>query len=245
VTLEVVTTGQGKPVTLFVHGATGSIATTRPFGSGVRGSRVFVHLPGYGASPPIGQPSFDAVVNVVARAATDASVTQAFGVSLGAAIVARLLLDQPGLLRRAVLALPAGLAHPSPRLTEIADALDDGRGTDLLVAESGAEPSSELRRWSAEQTSALASWPVGPTLRGLAKDTAVADPRRLVEVAVPVLVIAQEGDPAHPDTLARHVADRLPQATLEVLPPGGLLWAHRARVRDLVSNFLAPGGEHA
>ena len=40
--LEFVTTGSGLRTTVFAHGLTGSIETTRLFGSGVRGSRTFM-----------------------------------------------------------------------------------------------------------------------------------------------------------------------------------------------------------
>ena len=48
--LEVLTTGSGLPSTVFAHGLAGSIETTRPFGSGVTGSRTFFHFRGHGAS---------------------------------------------------------------------------------------------------------------------------------------------------------------------------------------------------
>jgi pimeloyl-ACP methyl ester carboxylesterase len=48
--LEFTTTGSGVPATVFAHGLAGSIQTTRPFGSGVRGSRTFMHFRGHGGS---------------------------------------------------------------------------------------------------------------------------------------------------------------------------------------------------
>ena len=48
--LEVLTTGSGLPSTVFAHGLAGSIETTRPFGSGVAGSRTFFSFRGHGAS---------------------------------------------------------------------------------------------------------------------------------------------------------------------------------------------------
>ncbi len=49
--LEVLVAGRGEPVTVFAHGlASASIDETRPFGSGVRGSRVFLHFRGHGAT---------------------------------------------------------------------------------------------------------------------------------------------------------------------------------------------------
>jgi hypothetical protein len=49
--VEVLVTGSGSPVTVFGHGLAGSIAETRPFGSGVRGTRAFLHFRGHGATP--------------------------------------------------------------------------------------------------------------------------------------------------------------------------------------------------
>ena len=66
----------------------------------------------------------------------------------------------------------------------------------------------------------------------------------LARVTAPVLVLAQEGDDAHPDTVARELAEVLPSATLQVLPPGGIMWQHRSHVRDLVGEFLTPAAGH-
>ncbi len=207
------------------------------------GSRVFVHLPGYGESPPLATPTYAAIARLVRDSAAAVAATQAFGISLGAAIVTRLLLDEPGLLGRAVLALPT---RPSAApLTAIADALDSGQGAPLLTEETGASPSIELQRWASSQASTLQRWAVADTLRGLADDAPLPDSDRLADVDVPVLVLAQQGDAVHPLSAAHDVADKLPNATLEILPPGGLLWAHRSRVRELVSGFLAPEREPA
>ena len=54
-------------------------------------------------------------------------------------------------------------------------------------------------------------------------------------------MLAQEGDPAHPVAVAEHLAQALPEARLEVLPPGGIMWRHRRTVRDLVGAFLSEG----
>lgn len=241
--LELVSTGRGKPVTLFVHGATGTIASTRPFGSGVPGSRVFVHLPGYGESPPLATPSYAAITRLVRDSAAAVAATQAFGISLGAAVITRLLVDEPGLFSKAVLALPSPTSVG--RLSALADALDSGQGASLLAEDTGANPSIELQRWAASQASTLHQWAVAETLRGLAADTPPPVSDRLADVDVPVMVLAQRGDPAHPVSAAHDLADRLSNAKLEILPPGGLLWAHRSRVRELVSGFLAPEGDPA
>ncbi len=55
-----------------------------------------------------------------------------------------------------------------------------------------------------------------------------------------MLVLAQEDDPAHPVDVAVELAELFPGAKLHVLGPGGIMWAHRARVRDLVGEFFTP-----
>jgi pimeloyl-ACP methyl ester carboxylesterase len=163
---DVLTTGSGEPVTVFAPGRGQSIAQTRPFGSGVRGTRVFFE---YGdSSPPA----------ALRSVADEAGATRAFGASLGAAAIAGVLVGEPHRFERLVLAIPAGL------------------GVSYGV----------LRKVSAQ-----------------------------------VLVIGQRGDDVHPARVAEQTAAALPQATLRILPPGGLLVAHRAEVRELVTRFLNEG----
>jgi pimeloyl-ACP methyl ester carboxylesterase len=61
----------------------------------------------------------------------------------------------------------------------------------------------------------------------------------LAAVTAPVLVIAQEQDPAHPVWVAEQLAASLPDARLEVLAPGGIMWHHRAVMRELLGSFLS------
>ena len=39
--------------------------------------------------------------------------------------------------------------------------------------------------------------------------------------------------------VAEQLAATLPQAHLEVMPPGGILWRHRAAMRHLIGEFLS------
>jgi pimeloyl-ACP methyl ester carboxylesterase len=61
----------------------------------------------------------------------------------------------------------------------------------------------------------------------------------LRQVTAPALVIAQAGDEIHPVAAAERLAKILPNARLEVLEPGGVLWRDRVRLRGLVAQFLA------
>src|SRR5450631_4600697 len=88
--LEFITTGSGLPATVFAHGMAGSIQTTRPFGSGVRGSRTFMHFRGHGASAAPETPWTYAALGGELRAVADhVRATQALGVSMGAGALDR------------------------------------------------------------------------------------------------------------------------------------------------------------
>ncbi|MEO6144896.1 MAG: alpha/beta hydrolase [Dermatophilaceae bacterium] len=107
------TTGSGLPATVFAHGVDGSIATTRPFGSGVKGSRTFLHFGGYGASAKPVQPLTYATLEADLRAVADhVGATQALGVSMGAGALCSLLARTPLRFERLVFALPAVLDRP-------------------------------------------------------------------------------------------------------------------------------------
>ena len=111
--LELTTTGSGMPSTVFAQGSTGSIASTRPFGSGVEGSRTFFHFPGYGASAPAVKPLTYAALAADLRAVADhVGATRALGVSMGAGALCSLLASTPLRFERLVLALPAALDRP-------------------------------------------------------------------------------------------------------------------------------------
>ncbi len=113
--LHYVVTGTGDPVTVFAPGLAQSIADTRPFGSGVEGTRVFVDLRGHGGST--GPPSddgwtYEGLGDDVRRVADETSATRALGVSLGAGALLRLLAQTPDRFERVVLALPGPVTDP-------------------------------------------------------------------------------------------------------------------------------------
>jgi 3-oxoadipate enol-lactonase len=111
--IELTTTGFGLPATVFAHGVTGSIQTTRPFGSGVKGSRTFFHFRGFGASAPATKPlTYSALESDLRAIADHVGATQALGVSMGAGALCRLLASSPLRFERLVFALPAALDRP-------------------------------------------------------------------------------------------------------------------------------------
>lgn len=248
--LEYLTTGSGAPHTVFAHGLAGSIPTTRPFGSGVPGTHTYFHFRGHGASSSPESPwSYSYLADELDAVATHVNATQALGVSMGAGAICHLLERRPDRFERVVLALPAVLDTPRTdtalrrllEMAQLADERDVDGVTELLLLEQPAEHrGSELvRRWCADQARVIVRTDVSRALRTIPHAVALHDRRCLREVSTPVLILACEDDPAHPVWVARELAEVLPNAHLEVLPPGGILWTHRAQVRDLLKGFLA------
>jgi len=248
--LEFITTGSGLPATVFAHGMAGSIQTTRPFGSGVRGSRTFMHFRGHGASAAPETPWTYAALGGELRAVADhVRATQALGVSMGAGALCALLAHTPLRFQRLAFVMPAVLDRPRTdealdRLVQMARRADD-RDVEALAAlllagehvSVRTQPAVQL--WCRRQAGALVGTPVSRALRALATAVPFTDRAVLAAVTVPALVIAQEQDPAHPVWVAEQLAAALPDAHLEVLAPGGLMWRHRAVMRDLIGGFLS------
>lgn len=250
--LELLVTGAGDPVTVFAPGLGESITTTRPFGSGVAGTKAFFHFSGYGGARvdhaaggpegPAGGAGWRHLGAQLLAVADHVGATRAVGASLGAVAILTAL-TTPGAdsarFDRVVLLLPP--AVDGTRLAAIAQLLDRGdtaglRGM-LRADRTDGEPRDHRRRapWrdAVDRVAAL-----GPVLLADLAETPPLTPERLATVRVPVLVVAQEADPAHPVAAANRWIELLPNATAVTLPGGGLLTAHRAAVRDAVAGFL-------
>jgi len=247
--LECVVTGSGEPVTVFAHGFAGSIAETRPFGSGVHGTRVFFHFRAHGTSALADLPwtyaGLEAELSAV-RAAYGA--TRGLGVSLGAGALLRSAVCSPDAFERLVVVLPPALDRPRTgraldRVQAMAEhaASHDVEGlTALLLAE---QPEEVRRRrgtqmWARSQAERLSGTALRNVIEQMPALVPLEDRALLTRLTVPVLLIGQDDDEAHPSSVVHEIAEVLPDATVEIFSPGGVLWTHRARLRSVVSGFL-------
>ena len=248
--LEYLSIGEGTPSTVFAHGLGGSISTTRPFASGVPGRRTFLHFRGHGASEaPETAWTYPALAGELRAVADHVDATRCLGVSMGAGAMCALLEETPDRFDRIVLVIPALIDRQRTdaalqRLVDLADLVDD-RDVEGIAAHFVDEQPPDVRErpvvraWAQEQARLLSGTPVATALRALPHAVPLTDRASLARVTAPALVIGQEGDDAHPEAIARELAEALPHAELEILPPGGVLWSHRSRVRELVSSFLS------
>jgi len=208
-----------------------------------------VQLRGHGDSAPDTPWTYAALAEELTAVADHVGATQALGVSMGAGALCSLLAASPLRFRRLVFVMPAVLDRPRTdgaldRMVAMARCVDDHDVQGLTALLLQAEPASArtqpaVRLWCRRQAVAMAGTAVSRALRALPAAVPRADGGVLAAVRAPALVIAQEGDPAHPVGVAEQLAGLLPDAHLEVLAPGGLLWRHRDAMRELIGGFLS------
>lgn len=242
--------GTGDPTTLFVPGLAQGVAETRPFGSGVAGTRAFAELRGHGGSvPPPDEDgwSYEGLADDVRAFADCVRATQALGVSLGAAALVRLLADQPNRFERVVLALPAPLtgANATVGLTDdLADAVEAGdpiaTGRALVRMQPDAvRGRNEVRLWARRNAADIGAAHLVGALRALPRQAALPSLDVLGAVTASVLVLAQHGDDVHPVSAAEELAAAIPGARIEVSDTPWI-WGARQALRETVSAFLHP-----
>lgn len=248
--LHHVVTGVGDPTTVFVPGLAQSIADTRPFGSAVAGTRVFVDLRGHGGSsaPPSADGwTYEGLAADVRVVADAVGATRALGVSLGVGALLRLLVDQPHRFDRVVLALPGpeeggrdgallsvtdDLAHA----IEANDSIAIGAALELMqpVATRGR---SDVRLWARRRAAEIGGTAVAGALRHLPRQQVLPSVSALTGVTASVLVLGQRGDVRHPVSAAEELASVIPGARLEVSDTPWV-WGGRSVLRQTVSGFL-------
>ncbi|MGI5145903.1 alpha/beta fold hydrolase [Plantactinospora sp. CA-294935] len=249
VRLERLVTGDGDPVTVFAHGLGTGISTTRPLGSAVNGRKIFFQFRGHGRSEaPEGDWSYADLARDLRAVADLGGASRALGISLGAGALCRLLWESPARFARAVFVLPAVLDEPRPevarrRLTELLTAVRSGDAAEVAEAVAYEVPPA-IRNTPAgwaylrQRVDQLTRDGLASGLADLAGQVAVRQRSALAAVTARTLVIGCAGDDLHPVAVAEQLAEALPGAALHVYDKPGLLWTHRADLRERISGFL-------
>jgi pimeloyl-ACP methyl ester carboxylesterase len=178
------------------------------------GRRVLaLDLPGFGDSPPAG-PGFEfaAVTGALAQALTHRSRRpfELLGHSLGGAVALQFAIEYPELVRRLVLAAPAGF---SPRPRPIAD-----------IAGTLAGPALCLRRIAGGPLS------VSPSARRAILWGAVAEPQRLAQGDARLIVSSSAAATRLGPALTTLLRTDLRPLLRRLDTPMGLIWGERDRV---------------
>ncbi|MFI2661571.1 alpha/beta fold hydrolase [Micromonospora carbonacea] len=247
--LEQLATGAGDPVTVFAHGLGNGIATTRPFGSGVAGRKVFFQFRGHGRSDaPPGPWSYLDLARDLRAVADLANATRAFGASLGAGALCRLLAESPERFDRLVFFLPAALDQPRTpaardRIAALIEAVESGDASavaDVVSAELPPAVRNTPAGWAylRQRLDHLLRDGLAAGLADLPDQAPLGDRAELAAVTAPALVLACAGDDLHPVEVAEQLAAALPRATLHVYDRPGVLWSERADLRERISGFL-------
>ncbi|MDZ5441405.1 alpha/beta hydrolase [Micromonospora sp. 4G57] len=249
VRLERLVTGTGDPVTVFAHGLGNGIATTRPFGSAVTGRKVFFQFRGHGRSDsPPGRWTYLDLARDLRAVADLGGATRAFGASLGAGALCRLLVESPERFEKLVFFLPAVLDQPRgevarARLTDLLDAVESGDASALAEVVSTELPPAVRNTpagWAymRQRLDQLLRDGLAPGLASMPEQAPLRDAAVLAQVTAPALVIGCADDDLHPVPVAEELAAALPNATLHVYDRPGVLWSERADLRERISGFL-------
>ena len=235
-------TGGGLPVSVVAHGLGASVPETRALAGGVPGTKLFPVARGHLDAPAVEVAGYEELAHDLRTVADEHGATQAFGISLGAHTLLRILAHDPMRFTRVVLFLPAAIDTPVRRPPALVSALLAGDREAVLAAvreELGdvSDPVTEAYARSRADRM-LASPGLIPLLSALPGDRPVPDRTLLRAVDVDVLVIGQEGDDLHPAAVARELAATLPRAELVVFDAPGAAFTERRRLRDLIGAHL-------
>jgi pimeloyl-ACP methyl ester carboxylesterase len=250
VELHVEAEGAGDPVTVFAHGLTNSCMELAAFTPMAPGTKVRFCFRGHGHSstPEPGAFGYADLAADLDAVASAWGATRAVGTSVGAGALVRLLAREPDRFERLVFLLPSSLEGAIgsnslfERTAELLETLPRDEAIEAILRESGRARNYEAQPGLRELD--LFLWqdmnPVGVAraIREVVADVAIADVGELAAVRAPALVIAREGDSIHPASVARRLAEVLPDAEAIVLGSEADLLAAIPELVQRVSRFL-------
>lgn len=244
--------GSVGPALVFQHGLCGDARQVAEAMAGVTPQRwVCVECPGHGASDMDPAPSISSFADhVAALAETMTGPVVLGGISMGAAIAARLAVTRPDLVRALVLVRPAWVTEAAP--SNMAPNAEVGALLGRLPADQARESfaaSPTARHLAVEAPDNLASLmgffdraPQDATARlltAISADGPGITPANLAALTLPVLVCATSEDAIHPAAHAEALAALIPHARLVHLPPKGRdKPAHLAALNAAMTQFL-------
>ena len=243
--------GDGEPITVFGHGLTGSRRDLHLITQFLPGTRVLFDFRGHGESddPPPGSYSMDRFAADLDAVARDHRARSAGGISLGAGAILRLLVRDPDRFERVVLLQPARLDRSSEahrRMARLSAAVERfplpeavERILDAEAAEGAFDEWDAQRDLRRETLLGLHPQAVPHAIRECIDDPPVSDPAQLRAVTARAMVIGHEADPVHDASVARALAEALPNAELVLYPSYHALLRETPAIIQRVGAFLS------
>ncbi|MFN2544919.1 MAG: alpha/beta fold hydrolase [Actinomycetota bacterium] len=223
--LHVEVDGTGEPVTVLAHGLTNTCRELARLTPLIEGTKVRFCFRGHGqsTSPETGYRFADFARDLEA-VASEYGATRAFGTSLGAGAICRILSENPDRFERLVFLLPAGLDRPfrhKEDFIKTAEILESKPRDEAIEAILGDPNRLEtyarqpwMREFDRETWDHADMHALAAAIRGVIEDFPVPDRELMRKVQTPVLLICREGDPIHPAALGRTLVDLMPNAEL-------------------------------
>lgn len=223
--------GEGEPVTVAAHGITSSAEEIAFFMHFVAGTRVLFDFRGHGRSesPPL-EAGYDypAMRRDLTFVADAHGARRAFGTSMGAGAILNMLVDDPDRFERVALFIPARIDEPNPVSAERYPALAhllETRPLEEVADMAAAAPESQplfaarpqWRHLVRNRVLRMNGTGIPRALRAFVDGRPpIPDPTVLKRVTAPTLILAHENDPIHPASVARRLAELLPNAELQM-----------------------------
>jgi pimeloyl-ACP methyl ester carboxylesterase len=243
--------GTGAPV-LFQHGLCGDAAQTAEAFPPIKGHRrVTLDCRGHGASEAGEDLSIATFADDVAALAEILGPPLVVGgISMGAAIAARIAVMRPDLVRALILVRPAWVADAAPANmapnAEVGGLLSRMPPVAARAAFEAGPTHAQLSREAPDNLASLLGFfdraPADVTARLLTRisaDGPGVTEHQLAALPLPTLICGTGEDAIHPYAHAERLASIIPGATLVELPPKGRdKPAHIAALQAAIARFL-------
>ncbi len=251
--LAVEALGNGLPL-IFGHGLTGNRYFTRMQVGNLadRYQVIIFDQRGHCDSTPVTDPAlYDprlmAGDMAVILDALEVDTAVIGGESMGSAVAVSFALQWPGRVEKLLLTAPAFGDTPNavaPEIALMADAVE-ALGMDGFLAAAKERQLNELG-WPPEMVDFMQKMhgshdgrSFATACRAVMAWTPFVDLTELQALTMPTCIIAWEGDPLHPYTLAERYAAEIPDARLERLPSMMDLFVNPGRIGEIYGRFLA------